>query len=93
MRSIASVRRASSGTAKFSGMNLRPVPGSERYSSSRPQRLDEEPDGLVEVGHGERDVVGVPDAGDAAQLAVGARRHARGPAVEARTSSSGFRTT
>ena len=55
----------------------------------RPQRLDEEPDGLVEVGHGERDVVGVADAGDAGQLAVGARGHAGGPAVEARTSSSG----
>ena len=50
-------------------------------------------DGLVEVGHGERDVVGVPDAGDAGQLAAGARRHAGGPAVEARTSSSGVRTT
>src|SRR5215213_3976347 len=59
----------------------------------RPQRLDEEPDGLVQVGHGERDVVGVPDAGDAGQLAAGARGHDGGPAVEARTSSSGVRTT
>ena len=40
----------------------------------RPQRLDEEADGLVEVGHGERDVVGVPDPGDAGQLIVGAAR-------------------
>ena len=59
----------------------------------RPQRLDEEPDRLIEVGHGEADMVGVADAGDAGQLSVGARGHVRGPVVEARTSSCGSKTT
>ena len=36
MRSIASVSRASCGTAKFSGMNFASGPRVERYSSSAP---------------------------------------------------------
>jgi hypothetical protein len=59
----------------------------------RPQRLNEELDSLVKVGHGGRDVVGVADAGDPRKLGAGARGHAGGPAVEAPTSSSGLRTT
>ena len=93
MRSMARVRRASAGTAKFSGMKSASGPRVDRYSSCAPSASTKNCDGLVEVGHGEGDMVGVADAGDAGQPSAGARGHAGGPAVEARTSSSGVRTT